>query len=311
MQWIQKNQFIKISLSVFLVLLLWGAAMAQTQPKSSDIVRIGSDLTIAEKQVVKDATAIAGSVIVLNEGHVTGDAVAVGGDVVLKTGARVDGDVTAIGGEILKEESVRVGGDTVTVFGGNQEVIQTLRKWGLSGLLARTYLFSAAVHVVGMLAIATLGFFLMALAPNFLPTLTATIRQTPLKSGVWGVGGAIAVLLFGILLSGSVLGMLVLPIVNLLAFVAGLLGTISMGLLIGERTLQQRTAMQQFGVGMLILGLLGLIPVIGTVFLLAVNLFGFGGVLVSQWESRRNNRRLHHRDAEDTESISGISVPLR
>jgi hypothetical protein len=291
MKWMQKNQFIKISLLVLLALLLWGTATAQTQVESKDIVRIGSDLTIAEKQVVRDATAIAGSVIVLKEGHVTGDAVAVGGDVVLKTGARVDGDVSAIGGEIFKEEGVSVGGDTVTVFSGDQEMIQTIRQWGLGGLLARAYLFSAAFHGVAILAIATLGILLMLLVPNFLQTITETIRQTPLKSGAWGLGGAIALLLLGILIAGSLLGTLVLPIINLVALVAGLLGTIAMGLLIGERTLWQRTAMPQFLVGMLILGLVGLIPVIGAVFLLAVNLFGFGGVLVSQWESRRWQRR--------------------
>jgi hypothetical protein len=110
--------------------------------------------------------------------------------------------------------------------------------------------------------IAVLGVLLLLLTPNLLPTIALTINQTPLNSGAWGLGGAIALILLSILISGSILGMLVLPVVNLVAFIAGFLGTASMGLLIGQKTLTapDRNPIPQFLVGSLILALIGLIP---------------------------------------------------
>jgi hypothetical protein len=289
MIWKQSRQLILVLLSFLMVIFLSGTALAQKYENNNDLVRFGGDLTVSQKQVVKDATAIWGSVTVLPSARVTGDAVAIGGDVVLKKGASVDGDAVALGGEVIRAAGTQIGGDIVT---GSQEVKNTIylfRRWGIQGVLARIYLFGAGFHLLAMLAIAVLGVLLFLLIPNLLPTIASTINQTPLKSGAWGLGGAIALILLSILISGSILGMLVLPVVNLAALIAGLLGTASMGLLIGQKTLtaSERKPIPQFLVGSLILALIGLIPLIGGLFLLVVNIFGFGAVLASQLEMKR------------------------
>jgi hypothetical protein len=160
---------------------------------------------------------------------------------------------------------------------------------GIQGILARIYLFSAGFHVLAMLAIAVLGALLLLLTPNLLPTIALTINQTPLNSGAWGLGGVIALILLSILISGSILGILVLPLVNLAALIAGILGTASMGLLIGQKTMTApaRKPIPKFLVGSLILALIGLIPLIGGLFLLVVNILGFGGILASLLEQKR------------------------
>lgn len=289
MIWKQSRQLILILLSFLMVIFLSGTALGQKYENNTDLVRFGGDLTVPQKQVVKDVTAIWGSVTVLPEAQVTGDAVAIGGDVVLKKGASVDGDAVALGGEVIRAAGTQIGGDIVT---GSQEVKNTIylfRRWGIQGILARIYLFSAGFHLLAMLAIAILGILLLLLTPNLLPTIASTIDRTPLKSGAWGLGGAIALILLSILISGSILGMLVLPIVNLAAFIAGFLGTASMGLLIGQKTLTapDRKPIPQFLLGSLILALIGLIPLISGLFLLVVNILGFGAVLASQLEMKR------------------------
>ncbi|MBW4562775.1 MAG: hypothetical protein KME32_16825 [Mojavia pulchra JT2-VF2] len=50
----------------------------------------------------------------------------------------------------------------------------------------------------------------------------------------------------------------------------------------------ERTQMQQFLVGMLILGLIGLIPVLGGLVLSVVNIFGFGALIAWLWCKRRS-----------------------
>ena len=289
MIWKQSRQLILVLLSFLMVIFLSGTAGAQKYENNNDLVRFGGDLTVSQKQVVKDATAIWGSVTVLPEARVTGDAVAIGGDVVLKKGASVNGDVVALGGEVIRAAGTQIGGDIVT---GSQEVKNTIylfRRWGIQGVLARIYLFSAGFHLLAILAIAVLGVLLLLLIPNLLPTIASTINQTPLKSGAWGLGGAIALILLSVLISGSILGMLILPVVHLAVFIAGFLGTASMGLLIGQKTLTtpDRKPIPQFLVGSLILALIGLIPLMGGLFLLVVNIFGFGGILASLLEPKR------------------------
>jgi hypothetical protein len=301
MIWRQSRQLILVLLSLLMVIFFSGTALAQRSENNIDLVRFGGDLTVSQKQVVKDATAVWGSITVLPEARVTGDAVAIGGNVVLKKGASVDGDAVALGGEVIQAEGTKIGGDIVT---GSKEVkdgIYVFRRWGIQGVLARIYLFSAGFHLLAMLAIAVFGVLLLVLTPNLLPTIASTINQTPLKSVAWGLGGAIALILLSILISGSILGMLVLPVVNLAAFIAGLLGITSIGLLIGQKTLTapERKPIPQFLVGNLILALIGLIPLIGGLFLLVINIFGFGAVLASQLEMKRQQwfKRKSFQDA--------------
>jgi hypothetical protein len=123
MIWKQSRQLILVLLSLLMIIFLSGTALAQRYENNIDLVRFGGDLTVAQKQVVKDATAIWGSVTVLPEARVTGDAVAVGGNVVLKNGASVDGDAVALGGEVIRAQGTQIGGDIVT---GSQEVKNTI-----------------------------------------------------------------------------------------------------------------------------------------------------------------------------------------
>ena len=275
---------------VLVIIFISGMALAQNGDRQDqDIVRIGNNVIVAERQMIKDAVAVGGSVTVLREGQITGDAVAIGGDVVLKTGARVEGDAVAFGGDILKEEGVTIGGDTVTIFADGRWGMQAFRRWGVGGLLSRIYLFSITVHILVVLAVTVVGVLLMLLQPTLLQTLAATVSQQPLKSGLWGLGGAIAIMLLTTLIAGSLLGTVLLPVVHLLGIIVGLLGTLGVGLLIGIRTLRTpgQKPLAQLLIGMLILGVIGLIPIVGGLFFLAVNLFGFGSVLISRL-GRRN-----------------------
>lgn len=296
------TQIVLILLSALLLLLLWGTAVAQNNTDANkDVVRFGGDITIAQQQIVNNATAIAGSVTVLQDGQVRGDAVAVGGDVILKSGARVNGDVTAVGGNIFREDNVTVGGDAVVVLDGDRGMMHRMRHWGLSGFLTRAYLASAAVHALVIVTITAIGLLLVFLVPHFLQTIVLPLNQTPLKSGAWGLGGVASIILLSALISGSLLGFLLLPVVNLVAIAAGLLGTIAISMWIGQRTLpttasapRERSLWQQLLIGMLILGVIGLIPIAGGLVFLVANLFGFGGVLVSQF-SRNQLGRFKYR----------------
>jgi len=83
--------------------------------RSGDIMRVGSDITIAEDQEVQgDVLAIRGDVNV--DGRVSGNVVSMGGDVRLSSTARVDGDVVCMGGKLHEEPGATVGGQRVTAL---------------------------------------------------------------------------------------------------------------------------------------------------------------------------------------------------
>jgi hypothetical protein len=291
----RKFRIIAAIVLALLMILLSGTAVAQSKISNRDIIHFGSNITVEENEVVNDVTAVAGSVIVLSNGHVTGDAVAVGGDVRLKAGAKVDGDATAVGGEIFQEEGVTIAGDAVTITEENGGIIQGLRRWGFWGLLGRIYLINATFYALLMLSVAIIGIVLMLLVPSFLQSIAETINQKPVLSIGSGLGGFVAFLILVILTTGSILGSILIPIATLALGFAKLLGINAICLFIGEKILRnQHYSIPQLLVGIVVMGVISLIPVFGGMVFLILTIFGFGGVLSSPWMMEKL-RDLRHR----------------
>ncbi|MGV2829962.1 hypothetical protein [Myxosarcina sp. GI1(2024)] len=265
-------------IAAFLLILVSGVAVADNESEIQ-ILKMGTDVIVPEKQVITDAVAIGGDVTLLNDARITNDAVAIGGDVILRPNARVSGDAVAIGGEIIKEEGAMVGGSEVVMFSNTKVFFE---RYGLFGTL---YLTNVIFSLISLLFVFAFGIFLLLLLPGHLETITNTMHQHPFKSGMWGLGGIVAVGLFVALFAGSIVGFLLIPIVNLALAIAGLLGAIVTGLWIGKKVFPRRATARfsTFFVGMLILVLISiLIPVVGGLIILMLNLFGFGAVLLSR-----------------------------
>jgi hypothetical protein len=273
-------------LALILTLLLpsgatFGAEEHRKDLQGSDMVRIGGDVTVEEGRVVKTAVAIMGSVTVLSGGRVMETAVAIGGDVHLKANARVEGDAVSIGGEILIEEGAGVGGNEVAIMSWAKHLMPD----SLFDILFGSYLASLMLHILMVLPIAVLGIFLLLFLPGPLQIISSTIRQSALKSGGWGVGSIVLIVLLVILTTGSLLGTVLAPVLIVAVAVAGMLGCVATGLSVGERTISANAGslIRPFLVGMLVLAALGLIPLVGAFVFLVANLFGFGAVLVSRF----------------------------
>jgi hypothetical protein len=271
--------------SILTLLLLSGVTFAANDLQGSDMVRIGNDVTVEEGRVVKDAVAIGGSVTVLSGGRVMGNAVAIGGDVNLKANARVEGDAVAIGGEILKEEGASVGKNEVAILSGAKGSLPAFWKWSPLDFLYRSYLASLILHILVVMVIAALGVFLLLFLPDSLQIISSTIKQSTLKSGGWGVGSILAIVLLLVFTTGSLLGILLVPVLVIAVAVVGVLGCVATGLFVGEKTVSASAGslMRPFLVGMLILAATGLVPLMGGFVFLVANLFGFGAVLVSRF----------------------------
>jgi hypothetical protein len=278
MNWQRIKKLILVFAAALLVIMVTGVADAQSKRDSEiQIFKMGTDVTVQEKQVMTDVVAIGGNVTILDEGQVAQDAVAIGGDVILKSNARIGGDAVAIGGQIIKEPGAMIGGDEVVIF-SNAGVL--LDRFGLVGI---TYLVNTAFSLIFLTVIFAVGMFLLFLLPGHLQIITATMHQHSFKSGIWGLGAIVAITLFITLFTGSVFGFLLIPLVNLAFAVTGLLGAIATGLWIGKKILARREKpFIPFLMGMLVLALISLIPIAGGLIIIMLNLFGLGAVLLSR-----------------------------
>jgi hypothetical protein len=214
-----------------------------------------------------------------------GNAVAIGGDVNLKATARVEGDAVAIAGEILKEEGASVGRNEVAILSGAKGILPAYWKWSLLDILYGSYLASLVLHILVEMVIAALGIRLLLFVPGPLQIISSTIRQSTLRSGGWGVGSIVAIVLLLIFTTGSLVGILLAPVLVITVAVVGVVGCVATGLFVGEKTVSAsaRALMKPFLVGMLILAAIGLVPLVGGLVFLLANLFGFGAVLVSRF----------------------------
>jgi hypothetical protein len=281
MKGIKRNSLILLLVSILSAILFSVTALAQADINinNSNLIRFGSDVIVAPNQVVENAHAIGGDVTIGAGARVTQTAIAIDGDVTLEKGARVDGDVYAVGGEIITGEGATIGGASGTALNNGRLGVYGSRRRGIGNFFR--YFFHTAFHIVNVVVATIIGVLILLWRPNFLLNLAATVREYPVQCGLWGLGGLFAVILLIIVLAISLIGIPLLPLVGLAVTVAVMLGNLGVALWIGQRILtgRERTTMQEFLIGMLILGLIGLIPVLGGLVLSVVNIFGLGALI--------------------------------
>lgn len=116
----------------------------------------------------------------------------------------------------------------------------------------------------------------------------------PLQRGLWGLCGLLTTIVLVILLTLTIIGIPLLPVVGLMTYVAVILGTLGVAMWLGEKAMKHRElgAVQQFILGMLILGLIGLIPLLGGLMMSVINIFGLGALLFLVLANPRDTRML-------------------
>ncbi|MDJ0725226.1 MAG: hypothetical protein QNJ38_08960 [Prochloraceae cyanobacterium] len=260
--------------------------IAPQQVDVSAIIENGNNLIIEENQVVKkDAVAIGASLIVLEGAKIRGNATAIGGNIILQNNAIVDGDTVAFGGKVIKGEGVSIGGDIVEILGGASKIVadNTAALQKRFGVFGSFYLINLAICLFLLVIIFAVGLFLIILLPTHLQKTSMTIAQQPFKSGVLGLAAILTVYLLTQLLAGSLFGLVMIPMMDIVFAIAGLLGCTATSLSIGKKIKASGGSIQHFFIGILMFVPIALIPVAGAFIILMVNIFGFGAVLLSKF----------------------------
>jgi hypothetical protein len=257
----------------------WGADKAC-------IFKIGNDITIERKMVVKHVIDIGGQITV--EGTVEGNIVAIGGSIVLAGEATVYGNVVTIGGVILQGRNTDIRGNITEINASNfWNVISGAfedENEGWSWILA---IVSLATFIC-LLIIAILISFLL---PKPILVIVATIEEETLRSFLWGLLGMILVVPLAVLLTISVVGIVLIPLEVVLVAVGVVMGFISIAQLLGKR-LYATFKRKEPGIvretfwGLVVLWFLGWIPYVGVILKVLAIVLGLGGVTFSRFGTR-------------------------
>jgi hypothetical protein len=286
MKWIQSI----LAFILTIILLFAGNAIAQTDLNinNTNLFRLGGDVTIAEDQVVENAHAIGGSVIIQPRGRVTQTASAIGGNVILKEEARIDGDAYAIGGKVQLAEGATIGGSRST-FDDRYGEGHMMGRYQRRDRFLPMYFLHASFRIFSAMIAAILGIILLKTTPAFLPNLATTVRQYPGQSGLWGIGAIVASISLSIFLAVTLIGIPLIPLLSLFVSLASLVGSLGICLFVGQEVIksQDRSSLQQFLIGLLIITVLALIPFLGGVVVFMVSLFGLGTLIAWKLGSAR------------------------
>ncbi|HUX88116.1 MAG TPA: hypothetical protein VMW65_14030 [Chloroflexota bacterium] len=214
-----------------------------------------------------DLIAVAGNVFLTGRSTVGGNLVVVGGDVYRAPGAVVQGTI----------------GATVNKWTIGQPTQRALDRLDLFSYVRLGLAFGFALLLLCLVVATALPWAVVITA--------ATTRRYPIRSGLAGATGLIAVPFLLLPLGLSLVGLPLAMLLSLGALTVWLVGLAAAGFLIGQRVLgnqRQRTSfLREVIVGLAPILLFLAIPVVGPLLVGLVGVLGAGGRIVSFVERER------------------------
>jgi cytoskeletal protein CcmA (bactofilin family) len=283
-----------------------------------DVVARGHSLEVKEGEAVDNAVVYGGNLVV--KGHVERDAVAFGGNlevhgsvegnahafggnVILHPKALVEGNVSAIGGTVIRQDGAYVEGRTESFGGGNIGAVVTGE---VKKNLKKEFRRSAAEEdgdddrrrggdgvpwfILKFAALFGIGFLGQLFFPARMKALAAEVKAQPVKSGLIGVLGAMALIPITLVLCITLVG---IPVAFALAVVAALVGMLGFTAVASELGLKlpilrgRKTQAMVLALGLLVLLAVGSIPVLGALVTLLAGAVGFGAAIRTRFGNNR------------------------
>jgi hypothetical protein len=261
--------------ALFVLPLLVGFTMGG----DDNIVTIGRDVTLeANSYATNNVVVIGGSATI--RGQVQENVVAVFGNIYLEQGAEVRGDAVAVFGSVIRQGDAQVYGESVSVDIGSLN-LKDLRFAGMRWPMHSMWRGTGSIWRVFWVVM--FGLIVMWVAPRAVAGVAPAVTSDPVKSVLYGLLGYLALVPLTIVLLISLLGIPLIPFLWLSVAAARLVGQVALGLVAGRYILRQTNSAQSqtvaVAIGLLVLGIITLIPVAGGFAGLFYSLVGFGAVV--------------------------------
>jgi hypothetical protein len=262
-------------------LLLQGGASARDATAVSGWVKLDPGASAHDVVAVLGSATLAG-------GASARQVVAVFGDVNVGPGAEVAQDVISIGGKVNVDPGAEVGGASHAItlpqlphFVGIS-VGDMLSAWASPWLML--------LKIIGWFAVLFgLGLLATWIMPRRYEVVSNLIASDPVSSVLAGLLGILGAALLSVLLTVTVVGALLVPVLVLALLAGGLLGLTAMNLRIGQAIpfpTGDRSAVLQLAVGTLVFVVLGELPVVGWMVWIAAVLLAVGATVRTRFGQR-------------------------
>jgi len=275
------------------------------QAYAQDITRFGSDVIVREGEVREGNITVFGGDVVI-EGEAQGDVTVFSGD--LRINGRVDGNVTHFGGNTTLGNEAVIDGD-FTRFGGTVDRAPGARIEGneTTGLRIFSPFANFLAGLFALLFTLALAIVVVAILPEQTRVLANTIDQQPLPSLGYGILATILIpVLFVILALLIIVGWILIPFAAIAVALSYFYGYVGVARWLGDRIMGTARAANQSPivvvlVGALILGVIGLIPILGGLVQFIAAVTGLGAVLISKYGTGKPWRRQQAPQAPPSE----------
>ncbi len=273
---------------LLLILALFLCSAATVRAESSNVVKIGGDVTVEEGTTARNVLAFGGQVTV--DGAVENHVVAIGGSIVLTRTAVVGGNVLTLGGIIVRGRGAEVYGNLTEI---NADDISLAISNALSEEWEGWSWIFAIVSISIFLGVLLITIVTVFLIPKPIRLISSAIKEKPLKVTAWGIAGLVLVVPLAVLLAVSVVGIVLIPLEMTIVLSAVLIGFIAVSRLIGRRLFSvlkrdDQSMMRETIWGLVILWLIGWIPYVGWMIKVCAIVIGLGGVILTRFGTNQH-----------------------
>lgn len=250
----------------------------------SQVVALDRNLVV-EGEVRSDVAVLQGDVEI--RGDVTGDVIVLGGDVRVGERGRVGGDLFALGGEIDLEPGASVGGRTVSYPTLSGAWVTLLEGPTLGFSATSPLVIGAKLALLFAWLLLVLG--LLATLDREVLTISEGVRSEPFRSFVVGATAVLSLVLSALFVSSFAASLLGAPLLFLIVVVALFLklwGMVAVfhafGEWLGRLGHRRLVPVSAATLGLLVLGLVKLLPWVGVWAWTVATLIGVGAALTTR-----------------------------
>jgi len=257
-----------------------------------NVISWGGEIRI-EGTVTDSVINFGGTIII--EGKVEKTVVGFGSDIILKTTARIEGDVLSLGGTLDKDPGAIIEGDTV-YFSTSDEVSKFLKE-GFIGVFG----FSLLPILIIFKLITLFIWFILAIILVAIFPKQISFASNQIRTSFWPIFGTgilsiiifTGLIIFSVFLCFILIGIPILLALIAIGFIIKIFGRVVIFYFLGDWIFKAFGGKQASGLlavilGILLFGLLGFIPVIGSLLSFVLSIIGWGVVIRTKFGSVEN-----------------------
>lgn len=257
-----------------------------------NVMSWGGEIQI--KGNVTDSVINFGGTIIV-EGRVGETIVGFGSEIILRSTARIEGDVISLGGTLARDPGSTIEGDTI-YFSTSDEVAKFLKE-GMVGVLGFSLLPLMLIFKLITLVIwFILAIILVAIFPKQISFASDQIQKSfwPIfGTGILSIVIFTGLIIFSVFLSFILIGIPILLALIAVGVVIKIFGRVVVFYFMGDWIFRafggkKTSVLIAVFLGLFLFGLIGFIPVIGSVLSFVLSVIGWGVVIRTKFGSMEN-----------------------